>query len=248
MHVNYRYLLEWAERAGPGASTLDFGCGAGAVVVAGRARGLEVFGADTFESRPERLEELGRAGLLGNAVREIGEDGRLPFPDGRFDLVVANQVFEHVRDFDPPLDEIARVLRPGGRVLALFPSRGVLREGHVGIPMAHWFPPGTARTRYVLMLRTMGLGHDRWGPDASAAEWTRVTTEYLRDHTFYRSRRDALAPFAARFRIRLIEEDYLAFRLRGRSLGRAVELPLARQAARGAMRLLAGMVVLGTRP
>jgi SAM-dependent methyltransferase len=248
LHVNHEYLLEWAARAGRGASTLDFGCGAGEVVRAGRARGLDVRGVDTFEGRPERRDALAERGLLGAAVREIGDDGRIPFPDETFDLVVANQVFEHVRDFDPPLDEIARVLRPGGLVLALFPSRGVLREGHVGIPLAHWFPPGAARSRFVLAMRSLGLGYDRWGRgSSSAAEWTRRATDYLRDHTFYRSRRAALASFEVRFRVRSIEDDYIAFRLRGRPLAAALNLPLARPAARVAMRLVAGMVVLGTR-
>jgi len=228
---------------------LDFGCGAGAVVIAGRARGIDVFGVDTFEAREERRDALEAAGLLGDAVREVGSEGRLPFPDGTFDLVTANQVFEHVRDFGPPLDEIARVLRPGGHVLALFPTRGVLREGHVGIPFAHWFPVGAARYRYVLALRTMGVGYDRWerGP-ASSAEWARRTTDYLRDHTFYRSKRSALAPFAARFAVRLIEDDYVAFRLRGRRLVDVLGVPLARPTARVAVRFLAGMVVLGSKP
>lgn len=248
LHVNHEYLLAWAMRAGEGAATLDFGCGSGEVVIAGRARGLDVRGVDTFESRPERRSALAEAGMLGEAVHEVGQDGRIPFPDGTFDLVVANQVFEHVRDFDPPLDEIARVLRPGGSVLALFPSRGVLREGHVGIPLAHWFADGPVRYRYVLALRRMGLGYDRWGRvSSSSAERARRTADYLRDHTFYRSKRSALAPFEARFRVRLIEDDYIAFRLRGRRVAIALAAPLARPAARLAMRRLAGMVVLGTK-
>lgn len=178
LHVNHEYLLDWAGRVGRGASMLDFGCGAGAVVIAGRERGLDVFGVDTFEARQERKDALAAAGLLGDVVREVGAEGLLPFADGTFDLVTANQVFEHVRDLEPPLDEIARVLRPGGRVLALFPSRGVLREGHVGIPLAHWVPPGPARYRYVHALRRMGLGYDRWGRGSdSAADWARRTTD-----------------------------------------------------------------------
>jgi SAM-dependent methyltransferase len=40
---------------------------------------------------------------------------RLPFPDASFDAVVACLVFEHLTDHVPPLREVARVLRPGGR-------------------------------------------------------------------------------------------------------------------------------------
>jgi hypothetical protein len=45
----------------------------------------------------------------------------LSFPDGGFDVVVCNEVFEHVPALDAALAEIARVLRPGGVLLATFP-------------------------------------------------------------------------------------------------------------------------------
>src|ERR1019366_9228148 len=62
------------------------------------------------------------------------------FADCYFDLVVNNQVLEHVDDLDGVLREIHRVVKPGGQVLSIFPSRDVFREGHIGIPFAHWFP------------------------------------------------------------------------------------------------------------
>lgn len=45
----------------------------------------------------------------------------LSFPDGVFDAVVVNDIFEHVPDIDRCLGEIARVLRPGGRLVSTFP-------------------------------------------------------------------------------------------------------------------------------
>ena len=45
----------------------------------------------------------------------------LTFSDASFDLVLCNELFEHVRDLDLAFREIARVLRPGGRLLATCP-------------------------------------------------------------------------------------------------------------------------------
>ncbi|MCW2242619.1 class I SAM-dependent methyltransferase [Azospirillum canadense] len=54
----------------------------------------------------------------------------LPFPDGRFDLVLSSHVLEHVPDDRAALSEIARVLKPSGIAVLLFPfdPRGVTRE------------------------------------------------------------------------------------------------------------------------
>jgi SAM-dependent methyltransferase len=45
----------------------------------------------------------------------------LSFPDAVFDAVIVNDVFEHVPDIDKCLAEIARVTRPGGRLITTFP-------------------------------------------------------------------------------------------------------------------------------
>jgi SAM-dependent methyltransferase len=54
-------------------------------------------------------EVVEQKGLLGTLVREI-RNGRLDFPDAYFDLIIINQVLEHVADLDQVLDEIDRVL------------------------------------------------------------------------------------------------------------------------------------------
>lgn len=45
----------------------------------------------------------------------------LTFPDGTFDLVLCNELFEHVQDLDQAFQEIARVLKEGGRLVAICP-------------------------------------------------------------------------------------------------------------------------------
>ena len=55
----------------------------------------------------------------------------LTYGDDSFDLVICNDVFEHVYDLPKALDEVRRVLKPGGRLLATFPMAFGQRESVV---------------------------------------------------------------------------------------------------------------------
>jgi len=71
------------------------------------------------------VEAMGEAGEiptggLGAAVN--GDARQLPFPDATFDRIIAAEVLEHVTDDTGALDELARVLRPGGVLAATVPS------------------------------------------------------------------------------------------------------------------------------
>jgi SAM-dependent methyltransferase len=66
-------------------------------------------------------DKLGRAGVVGNAVA-------LPFAAQSFDSVLCTQVIEHVSEPWRVFDEIARVLRPGGRMLLSAPQAWRLHE------------------------------------------------------------------------------------------------------------------------
>lgn len=57
-----------------------------------------------------------------------GED--LPFPDNSFDVVLSHEVLEHVQDDRQSVQEIVRVLRPGGRAVIFVPNRGYPFETH----------------------------------------------------------------------------------------------------------------------
>jgi len=83
----------------------------------------------------ERMVELAR----GRGVdARVGDAQELPFADEEFDLVVAAWVLFHLPDLDRGLAEIARVLRPGGRLVAATNSEDHLAEAraHAGFTMA----------------------------------------------------------------------------------------------------------------
>jgi SAM-dependent methyltransferase len=66
--------------------------------------------------------------LAEQVVCAAGEG--LPFPNNWFDLVLSNEVIEHVVDDQKAIAEIVRVLKPGGRLTLFCPNRGYPYETH----------------------------------------------------------------------------------------------------------------------
>jgi len=220
------------------------------VVQKARARGLDMYGADVFYGGNTTRAAVERAGLLGTAVREI-RDGKLDFADDYFDLVISNQVFEHVQDLDSVLREINRVLKRGGYLVALFPSREVLRESHIGIPLAHRFRKGSrVRYLYVLALRTLGLGFFK-EQAKSRSEWARRKLEWIDTYTYYRSRREIRKAFERYFKLEGLEKDHILYRLRDhkalRYLSPLLRWPISSTLACEMFRRLGGVVIRARR-
>jgi SAM-dependent methyltransferase len=253
MDVTNRFVLDFAIRFAserPGASVLDFGCGAGHLVQALRAAGLDAAGADLYYGGSKTRAEAERSGLLGTLIHEV-RDGRLDFADSSFDLVVNNQVMEHVADLDAALREIHRILKPDGTVLSIFPSRDVFREGHIGIPFSHWFPRGSRlRFYYTWGLRCLGLG--TWKQQApTRRQWAVDKLRWIDEHTHYLPRREIFATFDRYFENQLRESDYIRYRLLDRpgrgALAALAGLPVVSMAARAVFRKLAFMVIVSRR-
>jgi SAM-dependent methyltransferase len=75
----------------------------------------------------------------------------VPFEDAAFDVVISNHVIEHVGDRSEQLrhlEELRRVLRPGGWAYLAMPNRWRLVEPHFRLPLLSWLP-ARLRSPYV---------------------------------------------------------------------------------------------------
>jgi SAM-dependent methyltransferase len=75
-----------------------------------------------------------------NLVFEIGDAMNLAYAADSFDVVICSQVYEHVADAAVMMDEIFRVLKPGGVVYFAAGNRVMLNEPHYNLPLLSVIP------------------------------------------------------------------------------------------------------------
>ena len=124
-------------RLEPGTRVLDLGCGEGRHIRATRwMAGVTAVALDLSEKEVvatatslRELDEMGPA--KGGAVPEAGPWGvvrgdgyELPFAAEAFDCVIISEVLEHLHEDDAALEELTRVLRPGGILAVSVPREG----------------------------------------------------------------------------------------------------------------------------
>jgi SAM-dependent methyltransferase len=117
-------LLEFSSAVERGR-VLDFGCGEGAFLPSLCSNFKDVVAVDVDVAAARAL--AGHYGLDNLSILKARAP-TLPFADGIFDFIVAADVLEHVRDLDPVVKELARLLAPGGRLVISAPSENVLYE------------------------------------------------------------------------------------------------------------------------
>jgi ubiquinone/menaquinone biosynthesis C-methylase UbiE len=120
MSLVRRFIARRATRITARGEAIDLGCGPGYLVVemARRAPELHVTGVDLSDEMLAEAEDYARRHDMGQAVSfKRGDVQQIPFADGSVDLVVSTLSLHHWNDPVAVLDEVARVLRPGGSFL-----------------------------------------------------------------------------------------------------------------------------------
>ncbi len=150
-------IRQWANLAG---RILDNGCGLGTYLQALTPYSEQRFGIEIEHERA--VQALAHATGIALAAAET-----LPFTADTFDFILSNEVIEHVTDDAQYVREMARVCRPGGRILIFCPNRwypveqhGIYWRGEYkfgNIPLVNYLPDAL-RNRLAPHVRTYSAG------------------------------------------------------------------------------------------
>jgi ubiquinone/menaquinone biosynthesis C-methylase UbiE len=151
-------ILDALKQAGidPGETRLlDIGCSTGILTrhyaeFFGRTVGIDIDDGAVEWARQNRAKE--------NVSYRIADSMELPFLTGEFDLVTCTHIYEHVPDAQRMLDEIRRVLKPGGLCYFAAENRIRLWDGHYNLPLVTLLPKPIAD----LYVRVTGRGQRRY--------------------------------------------------------------------------------------
>jgi 2-polyprenyl-3-methyl-5-hydroxy-6-metoxy-1,4-benzoquinol methylase len=118
--VDFRHTLRqdvYLRLVNGGARVLELGCGLSPFCMLAARRGLRVVGLD---QSIVAIEALRRA--YSGVAWCVGDARRVPFPDARFDTVVAGELIEHLEEPERLLAEMDRLCRPRGRLILSTPQ------------------------------------------------------------------------------------------------------------------------------
>lgn len=179
-------------RVRPGERVLDVATGTGITAIAARERGATVTGVDLT---PELLAVARRKAEqegFGDIVFQQGDAEALPFADASFDVVLSTCGHMFAPDQEKVAAELARVTRPGGRIvfLAWTPEGGLgswfrITNKHVPPPAGiaspfNWGDPAKVRQLMGVACRDLAFVHGdcpQFG-DSPEEIWTLFSTRY----------------------------------------------------------------------
>jgi len=120
--------------ARPGEKMLDVGCGSGLSLLEAKAMGVETWGIEADPNAKRFADQLGLR-IHQGGLQDV------PFADISFDLIVLNQVIEHIPEPDKALQIIQQRLATNGRVILVFPNMNSLWCKLSGLRWINWHIP-----------------------------------------------------------------------------------------------------------
>jgi SAM-dependent methyltransferase len=207
-----RILADLGSPIRPDAKLLDFGCGGGSMLASALSHGINAYGCDVDFACDGR-ETPGMQGLIDDKrMRPIDlKPYRLSFNDATFDVVVSDQVFEHVQNYREALAELWRVMKPGAVFLHIFPSRYTPVELHIFVPLASFFHPRW----WFWFWATLGIRNE-FQRELTVPETVDANEKFMREKTNYLSPDELVRYFSTGFRVTNAERQFMRISRRAR--------------------------------
>lgn len=117
-----------------GESILDVGCGSGVSLLESKLMGAKAFGIEADPNVEAIAKPLGMNIYFGNVHDN-------PFSEKTFDLIIMNQVIEHITEPDKTLEILEKRLNPGGRIVLTYPNTDSLWRRIFGSRWINWHIP-----------------------------------------------------------------------------------------------------------
>ena len=122
----------------------DIGCGAGTQSALWARSGHRAFGIDINEDLIELAKSRSRdAGL--DVTFLVGSAESLPWETAQFDVCIVPELLEHVEKWEQCLDEVCRVVKPGGYLFLTTTNRLCPKQDEFALPGYSWYPAALKR-------------------------------------------------------------------------------------------------------
>lgn len=203
-------LTRLGARPPDGARILDFGCGGGALVYGFRDLGFDAYGFDLVAQ--EQLREPSDARLFASVERDKpfwdvrADDAEMvtPFPAASFDAIVSAEMIEHCFPLEGVMRECARLLKPGGVALHIYPGINGLIDPHIFVPLS----PRIHVKPWLRLWAWLGV-RNAFQEGMPVAEIVRLNRNFFDHGVIYRSNR-VIRQTAARYfdHVRMVSREY----------------------------------------
>ncbi len=167
---------------------LDWGCGNGNLVKFLNDHGYDCYGLEIVSNKKikSQLDSNNDKNLI-DKIFFISDDNITKFQSNYFDIVITNQVLEHMSNKNGFIEELKRILRIGGFSYNILPAKFRFIEVHLKMPFVHWFPKNVYRKYMILFFNLFKFNHWAECKNLSFYQQVEYYYEYSTKKTFYSS-------------------------------------------------------------
>lgn len=137
---------------------LDWGCGKGELIEFLSNNNFNCYGVEISELKMQQNITEDKINISKNFFL-INSDNKTSFDSNYFDIVLTNQVIEHISDKDSFLHEINRILKQGGFSYNILPAKHRIKEVHLKMPFVHWLPKNYLRKYLIYFFNIFRFNH-----------------------------------------------------------------------------------------